>query len=215
MKYKAILFDMNGVLVDDEHLQEEAFRQTLAKLNVPLSAEDYITFFIGKTDRKGFEDYLQSLHIVHDTSSLIQQKGKEYENLAFGGIQGYPGVKEFVEAAVQKDLRLAVVTSSMKNEAVSVLAGLGLTDFFSAIVAADDVKNGKPDPEGYLKGAAALAVDPKECIVIEDAPSGIEAARSAGMACVAVVNTHAANKLSAADMITEELSVALIDELAQ
>jgi len=215
MKYKAILFDMNGVLVDDEHLQEEAFRQTLAKLNVPLSAEDYITFFIGKTDRKGFEDYLQSLHMVHDISSLVQQKGKEYENLASGGIQGYPGVKEFVGAAVQKGLHLAVVTSSMKNEAVSVLAGLGLTDFFSAIVAADDVENGKPDPEGYLKGAAALVVDPKECIVVEDAPSGIEAARSAGMACVAVVNTHAANKLSAADMITEELSAALIDELAQ
>lgn len=147
MKYKAILFDMNGVLVDDERLQEEAFRKTLLQLNIPLTPEDYTRYFIGKTDRKGFEDYLQVLHLDHDIDSLIAEKGKEYQELASNGVKGYSGVKEFIEAATEHGLSLAVVTSSMKSEAISVLVGLGLTHYFKSIIAADDVKNGKPDPK--------------------------------------------------------------------
>jgi HAD superfamily hydrolase (TIGR01509 family) len=213
MKYKAILFDMNGVLVDDEHLQEEAFKQTLSQIDIPLTPEDYIRFFIGKTDYKGFDDYFQFLSIDRDIDFLIAQKSKEYEKLASHGIKGYPGVKEFVKAATKHGLSLAVVTSSMKNEAISVLAGLGLAHYFRSIVAADDVRNGKPDPEGYLKGAASLSVDPSECIVIEDAPSGLKAAKSAEMFSIAVLNTHEADKLFDANIITAELSAVLINEL--
>ena len=206
---------MNGVLVDDERLQEEAFRRVLLKLEIALSPEDYIHFFIGKTDQKGFKDYLESLNVVHDSNSLIAQKGEEYARLASGGIKGYAGVREFIEAAAEKGFHLAVVTSSMKNEAVSVLAGLGLTRYFESIIAAEDVKNGKPDPEGYSKGAAALFVDPHECIVIEDAPSGLKAAKSAGMFSVAVLNTHEADELFDADTTTEKLSANLISRLVQ
>ncbi len=213
MTYRAILFDMNGVLVDDEHLQEQAFRQTLAKLDIPLTPEDYISYFIGKTDHKGFVDYFQALNLTFDINSLIAQKGINYEKLASGGIRGYPGVNEFITAAALRGVALAVVTSSMKNEARSVLAGLELTDYFTEIVAGDDVTNGKPDPEGYLKGASALGVTPQECIVIEDAPSGLRAAKAAGMFSIAVLNTHDASELSDANIITEKLSADLIDEL--
>lgn len=213
MKYKAILFDMNGVLINDEHLQEEAFRQILSRINIPLTPEDYIRFFIGKTDRKGFEDYFQFLSTVQNIDALIAEKGNIYEELASNGVEGYQGVKEFIETAAKHNLALAVVTSSMKNEAVSVLAGLGLTHYFQSIVAAEDVKNGKPDPEGYLKGAASLAVNPHECIVIEDAPSGLKAAKAAGMFSIAVLNTHNADELSDADIVTKELSADLLKEL--
>lgn len=204
---------MNGVLVDDEHLQEEAFRKTLSQLDILLTPEDYTHYFIGKTDYKGFEDYFRVLNRVHDIDPLITEKGRAYQKLTSNGIEGYPGVKEFIEAAAGHGLFLAIVTSSMKSEAISVLAGLGLTRYFKSIVAADDVKNGKPDPEGYLKGAASLLVDPSECIVIEDAPSGLKAAKSAGMFSVAVLTTHEADKLSDANIVTKELSAALIDEL--
>lgn len=213
LEYKAILFDMNGVLVDDEHLQEEAFRQTLSKIKIPLTSEDYIRFFIGKTDRKGFEDYFQSLNTTQNIDPLIVMKGKEYEKLASRNVQGYHGVKEFVKAAAEHGLSLAVVTSSMKNEATSVLAGLELTNYFQSIIAADDVKNSKPHPEGYLKGATALRVDPKQCIVIEDAPSGLKAAKAAGMFSVAVLNTHNIDELVDANIVAKNLSAALIKEL--
>ena len=213
MKYKAILFDMNGVLVDDEHLQEEAFRQTLSQINISLTSEDYIRFFIGKTDHKGFDDYLQSLNINRNADSLIIQKGEEYEKLASTGIEGYSGVEEFIEAATKQGVSLAVVTSSTKREAISVLAGLGLTHYFKSIIAADDVKNGKPDPEGYIKGAASLSVNPSECIVIEDTPSGLKAAKAAHMFSVAVLNTHNPDELSDANIVVKELSVTLIKGL--
>lgn len=213
MRYKAILFDMNGVLVDDEDLQEQAFRQTLLKIDIPLSPQDYIHFFIGKTDRKGFEDYLNTLGIAQDIDFLITQKGQEYEKLASNGIQSYSGVKEFIKAAVEHGLSLAVVTSSMRNEAISVLAGLDLTHYFKSVIAAEDVKNSKPDPEGYLKGAMSLSVDPQECIVIEDAPSGLNAAKAAGMFSVAILNTHSSDELSDAGIITKELSASLFKEL--
>lgn len=204
---------MNGVLVDDEHLQEEAFRQALSQINIPLTPEDYIRFFIGKTDHKGFVDYFQALNLDHNIDTLIAQKSKKYEKLASSGIEGYPGVKEFIEAAIKQRLSLAVVTSSMKSEVASVLAGLGFTHYFKSIIAADDVENGKPDPEGYLKGAASLSVAPHECIVIEDAPSGLKAAKSAGMFSVAVLNTHSSDKLSEADIITKKLSALLVKDL--
>lgn len=213
MNYTTILFDMNGVLVDDEHLQEEAFRQTLSQLDLSLSTQDYIQFFIGKTDRKGFEDYFQALNLAHDIDSLIAQKGKEYEKLASSNIQGYEGVKDFIVAATKQGFSLAIVTSSMKSEAISVLNGLGLSNYFKAIIAADDVGHGKPDPEGYLKGAAALSASPQECIVIEDAPSGLKAAKAAGMFSIAVLNTHNSNELTDADIMTQKLSAALVDEL--
>lgn len=204
---------MNGVLIDDEHLQEEAFKQTLSQIDIPLTPEDYIRFFIGKTDHKGFDDFFQSLSVDRDIDFLIAQKSKEYEKLASHGIKGYPGVKEFIERATTYDLSLAIVTSSMKNEAISVLAGLGLTHYFKSIIAADDVRNSKPNPEGYLKGAVSLSVDPSECIVIEDAPSGLKAAQSAEMFSIAVLNTHEADELFDANIVTEELSAALINEL--
>jgi beta-phosphoglucomutase len=213
MNYTTILFDMNGVLVDDEHLQEEAFRQTLSQLDLSLSAQDYIKFFIGKTDRKGFEDYFQALNLTHDIDSLITQKGKEYERLASSGIQGYVGVKDFIVAATKQGFSLAVVTSSMKSEAISVLKGLGLSNYFKVVIAADDVEHGKPDPEGYLKGAAALSASPQECVVVEDAPSGLKAAKAAGMFSIAVLNTHDSNELADADIMTQKLSAALINEL--
>lgn len=213
MKYKAFLFDMNGVLIDDEHLQEEAFRQTLAELDMSLTSEDYIHFFIGKTDYKGFLDYFQSLNVTHDINELIATKGKLYQKLALGGVKGYSGVTEFIKAAANQKIKMAVVTSSMKNEAVSVLAGLKLTNYFDAIIAAEDVTNGKPDPEGYLKAAAALSADPSECIVIEDAPSGLKAAKAAGMLSIAILNTHSRGELTDASIITEKLSADLIDKI--
>lgn len=204
---------MNGVLVNDEHLQEQAFRQTLSQYDIPLSPKDYIRFFIGKTDRKGFEDYFQFLNIVHDINFLVIQKSKEYEKLASNGIRGYLGVSEFIKAAAKQGILLAVVTSSAKSEARSVLQGLGLTSYFKVVVSADDVKHGKPDPEGYLKGAASLSVNPQDCVVIEDTPSGLKAAKAAGMFSVAVLNTHDADELSDADLVAKELSASLISEL--
>ena len=215
MAYEAVLFDMNGVLVDDEHLQEAAFREVLVARGYPLSPEDYTKYFIGRTDKSGFENYFNEHTGRQDVAHLISQKGDAYQKLAAAGVKGYEGVLDFVAALHAKNIKLAVVTSSMGYEATAVLKGLGLTDYFEAVVAAEDVKNGKPDPEGYLKGASALSVRPEKCVVIEDAPSGLKAAKSARMYAIAVLNTHAMGELQEADIAVRQLSANLAESLLQ
>lgn len=213
MERTVFLFDMNGVLVDDEQLQESAFRQVLAPLGLHLSPADYIRYFIGKTDKKGLEDYAAAVRHGYAVEELIRAKGVAYKELSTHGITGYQGVTAFVKALADAGARMAVVTSSTRAEADAVLKGLKLTEYFPVIIAAEDITNGKPDPEGYRKGAEALSASPNQCVVVEDAPSGIQAGRAAGMFTLAITNTHDEQQLEGADLIIGELSAPLISKL--
>lgn len=110
-------------------------------------------------------------------------------------------------------MKLAVVTSSVRSEATSLLEGLGITPFLGATVTAEDISEGKPSPEGYLKAAEQLGVEPSKCVVIEDAPSGVMAAKKAGMECIAVATTHNADELSNADRVTPRLEPGLLSDV--
>src|SRR5687767_517013 len=120
-------------------------------------------------------------------------------------LEPYPGVVEFIKDLATRH-PLALVTSSLPSEAKTVLRAFDITGCFQATVTADDITKGKPDPEGYLKGAAALNVDPKDCVVIEDAPSGVRAAKAAGMQCQVVTNTHTKDGLAGADLFAGHLA---------
>lgn len=215
MRFRACLFDMNGVLVDDEILQEEAFRLTLEGYDLHLSSEEYKKCFIGKTDKNGFESYFAERMLPDSIERLITKKGEAYKAAARNKLQGYGGVEQCIEAFAERGLALAVVTSSMRSEAEAVLSALKLQKYFSVVISAEDVKNGKPDPEGYLKGAGAVQIPPPQCIVIEDAPSGLRAAEIAGIYSVAVTNTHSKAELDRADVVTDELSIDLAYQLAR
>ena len=214
MVFKACLFDMNGVLVDDEILQEQAFRLTLGSYGLDLSSGDYKKYFIGKTDKNGFETYFANRILPDSIERLINKKGEFYKDVVQNKLRGYNGVEQFIVTLWEKGLVLAVVTSSTRAEADIILNFLKLQKYFSTIIAAENVKNGKPDPEGYLKGAEALQVSPSKCMVVEDAPSGLQAAKSAGMYSVGVTNTHSKYELKDADIITHELSTDLAHQLA-
>lgn len=213
MTHTAVLFDMNGILVDDEPLQEAAFRQVLEPLGLHLSHEEYMSYFIGKTDKEGLEDYAVATHRHFDTADLIAAKGAAYQDLTRTGVAGYEGVQAFVRALAAAGARLAVVTSSLQVEAATVLKGLGLDKYFPVVVAAEAITNGKPDPEGFLKAAQALSVKPASCVVVEDAPSGIRAGKAAGMFVLAVTNTHRAKDLTGANLLVDAVSAALVNQL--
>lgn len=213
MTYRAILFDMNGVLVDDEDIQEQAFRNALATIDVNLSSSEFIKYFIGKTDTEGLRDFLPLNENENDATAILDLKHSEYNKLIVGSIKGYEGVTDFINRAIERGLMLSVVTSTAYDEAKANLSSLDLLSYFKKIITGDNVTNGKPDPEGYLKGASLLDVKPEECIVIEDAPSGVAAAKAAGMFSVAVLNTHSAEDLKDASIIVNKLSADLIDKL--
>lgn len=204
---------MDGVIVDSEPLHVVAFQTTLRNYGYDLSHDQYKQHFAGKTDEAGFRQYFDFIGETVALPVVMSEKAKAYLALAADQLVPYPGVVECIREAAERNVRLALVTGSLRAEAEAVLQALDLTDLFSVVIAAEDIKQSKPSPEGYLKSVKALGLEPDDCIIIEDAPSGVEAARAAGIRCMAVTNTHTADELANATCITDQLTVGCIDQL--
>jgi beta-phosphoglucomutase len=199
---KAILFDFNGVIINDESIHGELIDDLLLSDNLSPLGKDFWQVSIGRSDRSCIPKLWQLRGRSIDTNTLdklIAKKSIAYrqrlEQLATLPI--YPELVEFVESLHTSGYKLAVVTGAMRSEVDLVLSRSGITDYFETIVAADDIINSKPDPEGYL-----LAVDrlnkldpnlnllPSECLAIEDTFPGIQAVKSAGMQVCAIAHTY-------------------------
>lgn len=213
MNYQAVLFDMDGVIVDSEPLHVAAFQATLKNYGHDLSPEQYKQHFAGRTDEAGFKQYFDYIGETVKLPSIMDEKAKAYLALATDQLVPYPGVIEFIHDLARQKVPLALVTGSLRAEAEITLETFGLTKYFSVVIAAEDIEYSKPDPEGYLKSAEALGVNSADCIVIEDAPKGVQAAKAAGMRCLAVTTTHNREELSSATLIVEQLRPGCIDSL--
>ena len=193
---KAIFFDFDGVLADTEPLHFEMFKQVLKDEGVTLSRHDYYEKYVGLDDRGCFEAVL-SEHGRPAAPAVIGRMVERKSSLLLRQLQAarvvYPGIVEFVIAAFPEHLREI----------------FRLRKAFEQITAAQDVRRGKPDPEGYLHGLQQLnrrtAIAASDCLVIEDTVAGIQAAHAAGMRCLAIANTFPAEQLSAADAVTPTL----------
>ena len=207
MKYTAICFDLDGVIIDSESLHRAAFQSTLSNYGHALPDGDYEKYFAGKTDAQGFESYFAANKLRIPGSNLVATKNHIYTKLAPDELTAYAGVPELIKA-LHTEIPLALVTGSGLNETKLALASCGIDDCFETIVTADDVSTGKPDPEGYLLAASRVNgfTLPTNCIAVEDSPSGITAAKSAGMYCIAITTTHSAEQLQEADSIVDHLS---------
>jgi HAD superfamily hydrolase (TIGR01509 family) len=201
-----LLFDMNGVITDDEMLHEGAFRSVLADVSVSLTHEEYIRYFAGRSDASGLSAFLAEREpsLVSDADELQKKKAAQYKRQADEALQLYPDVPETLHALRTANYAMALVTGATRAEVEAVLRVLG-DNPFEAIVSAEDVRLGKPAPDGYIKAAQNLGKPASECIVVEDSPVGVESARRAGMYCIAVMTTHSADELSQADKIVGSL----------
>lgn len=200
----AILFDFNGVIVDDEPQHCESLITTLAEYGFPLDRDTYYREYLGFDDRECFRFTFARRNRPLDEATLqaaIERKNVHYERALRASMQLVPGVQDFVQAAAASGHRLGIVSGALRREIDLVLELAGLQHHFADIVAAEDVTACKPDPQGYRRGAAALGVAPGRCIVIEDSLPGLAAARAAGMSCVMLATSHAAEMLSEADLI--------------
>lgn len=198
---EAVLFDFNGVLVDDEPQHCEALRTVLADEGIPLTRDEYYADYLGLDDRTGF---VQAFRRANRTLTsellehLVATKSQVYLNLVTTSLRMVDGAPEFVREAGGQ-FRLAIVSGALRREIDAVLSRTGLADRFEIIVAADDVERCKPDPAAYLTAHRAfnqrrpLPVD--ECVVIEDSLPGLEAARAAGMRCVMLTTSHPSHAL--------------------
>jgi beta-phosphoglucomutase len=216
---RAIIFDFNGVIIDDEPLHLELFRRVLAEEGLTLTDEDYHDKYLGYDDRGCFIAALTDAGrapLAANTAfinELIERKAAYYRRAIDERYLLFPGVVEYIERAAAR-FPLAIASGALRHEIELVLARGGIRDCFRAIIAAEDVSECKPHPEGYLKALAALnarrhareLIRAGECLVIEDSVAGIEAAQRAGMRCLAVTNSYRADNLKAADWVVSSLS---------
>jgi len=205
MNYKAVLFDMDGVIVDSEPLHVAAFQATLKRYGHDLSEDQYKKHFAGKTDEAGFKHYFDFINETVELSAIMDEKARAYLELAADQLVSYPGVIEFINELAMQKVPLALVTGSLRAEAEITLKTFNIDRYFSVVIAAEDISHSKPSPEGYLKASTALGVEPSDCVVIEDAPSGVKAALAAGMRCLAVTTTHTSDELSQASVLIDQL----------
>jgi beta-phosphoglucomutase len=205
----ALLFDFNGTLSDDEGIQCAIFRELFAEQGRPLSERQYFDLLAGRSDPEIVERWLGTGHPA--TTEVLERRVQVFRERAGDGSTVPPHVREAVLRAARRS-RLAVVSGAMRAEVDMVLRAADL-DVFEVIVSAEDVTQGKPDPEGYLLALRRLRLEAADAVAIEDSPPGIAAAKAAGLRCVAVLGTASRERLGAADEVVPRLDAGLVDRL--
>lgn len=202
MTLKAVLFDFNGVIINDEPVHEQLLEEVLLSENLRFNPEEFRQHSLGRSDRSALIDLCALRGRVLNEStlqSLMRRKHEAYQTRlkTMETLPIYEGVLEFIDLLRSAGCALAVVSGAMRAEIELVLVKMGVRDYFSAIVAGDEIGSSKPDPEGYLLGFKRLQEQFPEldlalenCLIIEDSFPGIEAAKAAGIGVVAVANTY-------------------------
>ncbi len=208
---QAVLFDFNGVLVDDEALHLAGFNAALAPRGIVISPEAYDARYIGFDDRGAFTAMLADHGEAPSAASvaaLIAAKSVVYADLAARSLRVFDGAAALVRAAAEV-APVAIVSGALRGEIDVALALMGVAGCVRTIVAAEDVAACKPDPEGYRLGLARLAgdLDAARCVALEDSVAGIAAARGAGLAVVGVAHSHPAAMLreAGATLVAERI----------
>jgi beta-phosphoglucomutase-like phosphatase (HAD superfamily) len=220
---KAIIFDFDGVIADTEPLHLKAFQLTLKEKGIELSDEDYFENYLAYDDKTLFKELLKDRNYEHNEaqiSDFMNRKSEHFENVLKGNNLVLEGVPEFI-SEVSGKYPLAIGSGAIRSEIIYILESEGLREHFEIIVSADEVINCKPDPEVFIEALRRLnnldsvseEISPQECLVIEDSTSGIKAAHSAGMKCLAITNSYAAEKLSEAELIKQSLKGIYLEEI--
>lgn len=220
----AVIFDFDGVVVDSEPVHFAGFRDVMATLGLDLTLADYYDKYLGYDDHdclliagRNHGRELSERQIADLTAAktaLVQRAFRE-------SIQPLPGAVALIRAIAGAGVPMAICSGALRDEIILASRTIGVLDCFQTIVAAEDVKSGKPDPEGYLAARDLLArqagkeLNPRRCLVVEDSPAGIDAAKSAGMKVLAVATSYTTDHLIKADRIAASLADVNFAELQE
>ncbi|MFB0533786.1 MAG: HAD family hydrolase [Anaerolineae bacterium] len=202
---KAVIWDMDGVIADTGAAHFAAWRQVMAELGRPFDEADFRRIF-GIVNPDAVRLLLGETVSSYEIGRISERKETLFREAVQVHVSLLPGVKTWLERLRQQGYRQAIASSAPRANIEVLLHVLNVGLYFQATVSADDVTKGKPDPAIFLKAAAALGVSPARCVVVEDAVAGVEAARRAGMICLAVATTQPAERLSDADLVVKRLT---------
>lgn len=218
---RAIIFDFDGVIADSEPIHFSVFQRVLGEHGLFLSREEYYADYLGYDDKGCFAAFLAAHGRPFSQSfvdQLVERKAAAYfEHIKERPII-FPGVRERVQEATMTR-RLAVCSGALRQEIEFILELAGIRKEFEHITSAEDVRQGKPNPEGFLHALASLnghgseCLAPNQCLVIEDSLPGIRGAHAAGMKVLAVANTHALDELQEADAVTASLADVTLEQI--
>ncbi len=200
-----VIFDMDGVLVDSQTAHLESWKQLAAEIGRTVTEEQFRATF-GRTSRDIIVSLFGPRHSDADLRRLDERKEFLYRELIRGRVPAMPGAIELVRSIHAAGLRIAAGSSGPAENVRLVMDELGLHAWVSACVTGQDVTRGKPDPQVFVLAAQRLGLSPRRCVVVEDAPVGIEAGRRAGCRTIGLCGTHGRDGLTAADAVVERLS---------
>jgi len=206
MRIEAIIFDLDGLMVDSEPLARAAWRALLAEYGHTLD-EETVNAMLGLRLMDSAKVIKERFQLALAVEHVAERRAEIFLASLAGNLEPMPGLARLLSVVEARGLRRAVATSSPAFYAPVALREIGAMDGFEAIITGDMVARGKPAPDIYLAAAAALALSPEVCMALEDSPVGIRAAKAAGMRCVAVPNAQSAEMdLSEADAILPSLT---------
>jgi beta-phosphoglucomutase family hydrolase len=208
----AVIFDMDGTLVATTEADFQAWQRLFLDFGSKL---DYAAYFplLGK---KSIDVVKEGLGLEGEVAQqAMHKKMKYFEDIVRErGILTMPNAEVFLQEIMDEHIPIALATSSRKMKMKLVMEESGLEKYFSVFVTGEEVMHGKPNPDIFLLAAKRLNVDPSRCLVLEDAASGVAAAKAAGMKCIAITNTHDDTALAAADLVVNsftQLSMQLVN----
>jgi HAD superfamily hydrolase (TIGR01509 family) len=207
---RAVAFDFNGTLSDDEPLLCAVYQELFAGHGKPLSEAEYYATLAGSSEEAIIHGWLGVEG--EELKSLVAERIRRYQELTADGHTITDETRRAVRYASTR-VPVAVVSGAFRAEVEPVLAAAGIADAFVTSVTADDVENGKPHPESYEVLAARLGIEPSEALVFEDTEAGVAAATAAGCRCVAIRGTVAPERLAAAEELVDALDLPLLERL--
>jgi beta-phosphoglucomutase len=202
---RGILFDMDGVLADSESFICKAAIIMFSEIGLKAIPEDFKPF-VGTGENRYIGGVAEKYNLKVDIEKVKARTYEIYQEIIRGRLKPLPGASEFVASCRKRGFKLAIATSADKIKMEANLREIRIPlTMFDAAITGSDVTNKKPAPDIYLKAAEMLNLRPGECLVVEDAISGVRAARAAGCRCIAVANSFDSNYLSDADWICRSL----------
>lgn len=197
---KALILDMDGVIIDSEPMHFKLERELLEELGGRISPREQEEF-VGRTDRFIWSELKARFRLKEDLDRIIDMKKDRFLE-RIGEIGLVENFRDFLEMIGREDLKIAIASSNNRGAVERVIEFFDLADHIDFYISGEEVERGKPDPEIFLKAAEKLGVSPKDCLVIEDATSGIRAAKAAGMKSIGLDNPNSGRQdLAEADLV--------------
>lgn len=199
MKQQAIIFDMDGVICHTNPFHSEAFRVFFGKRGLNPSEEEFARHMYGKSNKYIFAHFLGREVVGTEFTALENEKEGLFREIYADKVETLPAFLPFLQALKEEGYPTGVATSAPRANLDLIMDRLGFGPSMESVMASENVKKHKPDPEVYLSSSRNLGVDPSRCLVFEDSHSGVSAARNAGMRVVGVLSSHSREELPPCD----------------